>query len=151
MLSTINKFIETFDINTIISFYLLALKIFNSSPRIGIDHHFLITFLLPLTSLDSSGDENLFTRSRTCSGTFDFFSLTESMGVVTEERECITGGIISLECPPGCRQMFSVPLRPRVQKQTICSGRIKSRREKYLLCKARTSRCKRVRTFLIIL
>ena len=63
-----------------------------------------ISYLLPPTSLDSSGDKNLFHQSRTCSGTSDFFPSTESLGVVTEE--CIPGYLFSLECPPGGRQMF---------------------------------------------
>ena len=105
---TNNKYIETFDINTIISFYFTNshFKDFNSSPTFLCGSPFFIFFLLPLTSLNSSGDENLFHQSRNYSRTFDFSPLTESLGVVTEERECIPGGLFSLECPDTGHQMF---------------------------------------------
>ena len=85
---------------------IITFKIFNSSSCSCVDHHFFIFFLLPSTNLDSSGDENLFHKSRKFSETSDFFLLTEFLGVVTEKRECVPGGLFSLECPPGGRQMF---------------------------------------------
>ena len=156
LLSTINKYTETFNTNTISSFYFTnsQFKDFNTSLLFCVDHHFLFAdislivsqillnlgfvkqynqelcislitrcftkrlqltplkspfftfFFLPPTKLDCSGDENLFHQYRTCSAKSDFFPQTESLGVVTEERECIPGGLFCYECPPNGYQML---------------------------------------------
>ena len=102
---------------------------------------FFIWFLLPPTSLAPSGHANSFHQSLTS----EVSLLTESLGLVTGKGKSKPAGFFSLECPPGVRQMLRLPLWPRVQRQTICSGSIKSRSEKFLLWDACTSWSKRVR------
>ena len=98
-----------------------------------------IFFLLHTTSLAPS---------REVKTSFDFLfwflSIDGISGPGTEERRCIPAGLFSLECSLSGRQMFQLPLWPRVQTHTICSGFIKSRSVKYLLWKERTSWSKRV-------
>ena len=90
---------------------IVTFKIFNTSTCFCVDHHFLYSFsFLPRVWLLPA-----MKASPTCSGTSDFFLLTESLGVVTEEREYIPGGFFSLICPPSGHQMLWVPLRPRVR------------------------------------
>ena len=61
--------------------------------------------------------------------------------------------VSSLGCPLGWPPDVFGYLPPwrKVQRQTICSDSIQSRSAKYLLWKARASRSKRVRSFLICL
>ena len=105
--STISKYIcGSVDINTITSVYFTNsdFKILTQVP-VSVLITLFTPFIFSPTSLDSSGDKNLF-HHRTCSGTSDFFLLTESLRVVTEEKECILGGFYSLECPLSGQQMF---------------------------------------------
>ena len=63
------------------------------------------------------------------SRTSELSPLTESLGLVTAE-ESIPAALFSLEFPPGGRQMFQLPLRPRgsitYHLLLVCSGFIKS-------------------------
>ena len=127
--STINKYIETFDINMITSFYfkIATFKIL-TQVFISVWITIFIFIFLPPTNLNYSWDRNLFHKSRTDSGTSDFFLLTESLRVITEEKECVPGGLFSLECPPHGHQMFYVTAKGSMTDHLlfICSGSIKS-------------------------
>ena len=83
---TMNQYIETFDINTITSFYFTNSHFLD--PRFCVDHHFL--YILPPSSHERGffRGKNFIYQSRTCNTTSDFFPLTEFLEVVTEDREC---------------------------------------------------------------
>ena len=144
MRSTINKYIETLTFTRSQAFTsrIVTFKMLSSSPRFGVDRHFLYGFSFlprawPLRRMRISSHSLVL-----IADVRDLF-IDETLELVTEET-CWSR--LACYVPPGGCQMFS----DNVRSSASCLLRFhKILAEKYLLWKARTSWNKRFRSFLI--